>query len=187
MAGPRTPERRPTLLGAVGPAADFDHPLEMLEACHDRIEDRLQVLQRLLEHLPQYGCDEQAQQAAANVMRYFDTAGAHHHEDEEKDLFPRLAGHAAADPPLRALIEALRDDHRIMREAWQALRQPLEGVCEGRCERIEAEAVHRFSTLYRAHIEREETELLPRAERLLPAEEIAALGAAMAGRRGVRR
>jgi hemerythrin-like domain-containing protein len=169
------------------PAADFDHPLEMLAACHDRIEDRLQVLQRLRDHLAQHGCDEQARQAAANILRYFDTAGAHHHEDEEQDLFPRLTASAPADSPLPALVEALRNDHRDMRKAWDALRKPLQEVSEGRCERIEPVLVQRFVALYRRHIEREEAELLPCAERLLSIGEMTAIGAAMANRRGVRR
>lgn len=159
----------------------------MLAACHERIEDRLQVLQRLRDHLPQHGCDQQARQAAANILRYFDTAGAQHHEDEENDLFPRLSANALADPPLLELIDSLRDDHRDMRKAWDALRARLQDVREGRCEQIEPVLVQRFVALYRRHIEREEAELLPCAERLLSAEEMTAVGAAMASRRGVRR
>ncbi|HVB47855.1 MAG TPA: hypothetical protein VNF69_05630 [Burkholderiales bacterium] len=33
--------------------------------------------------------------AALGVMRYFDMAGAKHHQDEEEDLFPVLRVHAA--------------------------------------------------------------------------------------------
>ena len=77
-----------TLLKA--PAASFDEPLEMLAACHERIEAQLGTLERLAQHLPRHGCDADARSAAAAVVRYFDTAGMLHHQDEDEDLFPLL-------------------------------------------------------------------------------------------------
>jgi hemerythrin-like domain-containing protein len=166
------------------PAPDFDHPLEMLAACHDRIEDRIDVLQRLLDHLPTRGCDEQARQAAANVMRYFDTAGEHHHEDEEADLFPALI---AADPQrTRELVARLRSDHTAMRSLWQGLREQLVPITAGTSTSLDSERVREFSALYEKHIALEESELLPLAEKLLTTAQQAALGAQMAQRRGVR-
>ena len=100
-------------------APDFDHPIEMLTACHDRIQDQIQTLGRLLSHITAHSLDEQARQAAVSVMRYFDTAGEHHHEDEEIDLFPLLEARAEGAP---ALTQRLRDDHATMRALWQALR-----------------------------------------------------------------
>ena len=47
-------------------AADFDHPLEMLAACHDRIEERCALLHRLSQHLEEAGADSQARQAAVS-------------------------------------------------------------------------------------------------------------------------
>nr|ALS92317.1 hemerythrin HHE cation binding domain protein [uncultured bacterium] len=158
----------------------------MLEACHDRIEDRLDVLKRLTEHLPAHGCDEQARQAASNVMRYFDTAGEHHHQDEELDLFPALA-RAGADDVLLRVMDELRSDHRRMRDAWKALRQALEPIASGASAKLDPECVRKFAELYRRHIAREEAELLPRAASMLSADVLEALGAEMARRRGVAR
>jgi hemerythrin-like domain-containing protein len=169
------------------PGPDFDHPLEMLAACHDRIEERLDVLQRLLAHLPAHGCDEQAQQAATNVMRYFDTAGEHHHEDEEANLFPALAASKADDTNMLELIARLQREHEVMRALWQSLRIGLKRIADGVSADLDRGLVERFSAVYREHIEFEEAELLPLAERVLSAEEHAALGAAMAQRRGVKR
>src|SRR5689334_1951600 len=72
------------------PAPGFDEPLEMLAACHERIEAQLRTLEKLVEHLSQncaangaaHGADNSARDAAARVMRYFDTAGVEHHRDE---------------------------------------------------------------------------------------------------------
>jgi hemerythrin-like domain-containing protein len=174
------------LIGSQASAADFDHPLEMLSACHERVIDRLDTLDRLAAHLPRHGCDEQARQAAANVIRYFDTAGEHHHDDEERDLFPLLARTVPDDKAATALVALLKDEHLRLRGMWQALRNELEAITRGAPVELDTGRIERFGALYRSHIEREELELLPLAERALNEGEKAAIGAAMARRRGVR-
>ena len=89
----------------VGPAAGFDQPFEMLAACHERAARMLDLLARLLPHLASQGCDEQARQAARDVMRYFDLAGPAHHEDEERHVFPLLQ--ASPDPAAQALVATI--------------------------------------------------------------------------------
>ena len=177
-----SPSPQPTPLRGAGAIPDFDHPLEMLAACHDRIEDRCELLHRLAAHLAAQGCDQQASQAAASILRYFDTAGAHHHEDEERDLFPALIAKDAGASS--ALVAALLADHAAMREAWLQLRVSLLRIADG-AGTLEPTEAARFTTLYRAHIAREEAELLPLAQRVLDGDTIEALGAAMARRRGV--
>ena len=169
------------------PGPDYDHPLEMLAACHDRIEERLDVLQRLIVHLAAHGCDNEARQAAANVMRYFDTAGEFHHEDEEVNLFPALAARMPNDERLRELVTRLRWEHEIMRALWKSLRAELKPISEGTAADLGPELAEKFSARYRQHIELEEAELLPIARRAFSGEELAALGAEMADRRGVKR
>ncbi len=56
-------------------APSFDHPLEMLHACHDKILRQCDTLKKLAAHLPGNGCDQQARQAAQGILRYFDSAG----------------------------------------------------------------------------------------------------------------
>jgi len=173
------------LIGAPASSADFDHPLEMLSACHDRVKDRIDTLERLVKHLPQHGCDEQARQAATNVMRYFDTAGEHHHDDEERDLFPALERTRAHDGAAAALIARLLDEHVRLKAMWQTLRTELECIAAGAGAALDAAHVERFGALYRQHIDLEERELLPLAAAALAESETAVLGAAMARRRGV--
>ena len=71
-------------------APGFDQPLAVLKHCHDRIRKQLNTLDKLLQHLPTHGADDQAKQAATAVLRYFNEAAPLHHEDEEIDLLPTL-------------------------------------------------------------------------------------------------
>jgi len=86
----------------------FDDPLEMLLACHRRIEKQLDTLKRLRAHMDARGVDAEASLAAQAVLRYFLVAAANHHDDEEKDLFPLLE-QRITDPGERARFGHLRD------------------------------------------------------------------------------
>ena len=171
------------------PAAGFDQPFEMLAACHERVERMLGLLERLAAHLPQQGADAQARDAARDVMRYFDQAAPHHHEDEERHVLPALR-EAARDPgqhDLAALADRLQADHKQMAAAWAALRVPLVEVTEGRWSAgARFDAVPGFAALYRAHIEREDREAFPAAAGLVRGPALEAMGVEMATRRGVR-
>jgi len=87
MPGPARKAARPL----VDPPAGFDEPLEMLLACHRRIEKQLETLKRLRTHLATEGVDPEASAAAQSVLRYFGKSAADHHHDEEQDVFPLLA------------------------------------------------------------------------------------------------
>ena len=97
-------------------APGMETPLEMLEACHERLQAQLATLGRLAAWHQEHGSDRQAQQAATNVMRYFDLAAVNHHLDEEEDLLPALK--ARIDPArgdaLQVLIESILADHQEM-------------------------------------------------------------------------
>ncbi|HOW48125.1 MAG TPA: hemerythrin domain-containing protein [Rubrivivax sp.] len=173
--------------GVGGPDASFEVPLEMLAACHGRIEKQCRTLERLAGHLPRHGADAAAQEAAAAVLRYFDTAAVHHHEDEEQDLFPALLESMAGSDPvcLRELTGALLADHQRIGAAWQHLRPGLAAVAAGDAAGFDAAAALQLTAAYRAHIAREEGELLPMAARLLDDAALARIGRAMRARRGV--
>jgi len=55
---------------------------------------------------PPDSCDQQAQQTAQGILRYFDTAGQFHHQDEEGNSFPTLL---ALDVPNKDEVETLID------------------------------------------------------------------------------
>jgi hemerythrin-like domain-containing protein len=173
--------------GHSAPTAGFEVPLEMMAACHHRVQSQTATLLRLVPHLAQQGSDSPAQEAASAVMRYFDSAGRHHHEDEELDLFPALLDATAGtdNAGLRALIAALCADHRALEARWHALRRQLQRVAEGLPATIEAPEAQAFADSYDRHIAREETELLPLAGRVLGDVELDRIGRAMRLRRGV--
>lgn len=169
-------------------APAFDEPLEMLAACHERIEAQLCTLEKLVEHLAARGADQPAREAATAVMRYFDTAGANHHRDEDEDIFPLLR-HLAAErcrPEVSAIINGLEEDHSTMEAQWARLHERLEAVAGGRDVRLDAEDVAHFAWLYRRHMEKESALVLPFAREAVSETQRAALGERMAARRRIR-
>ena len=175
-----------TLPGHSAPAVGFEVPLEMLAACHGRVQHQCDTLLRLVTHLQAHGADRPAQEAARAVMRYFDTAARHHHDDEEQDLFPALLESMAGSDAvcLRALTTSLCSDHRLLERRWAALRQRLLRIAEGTAAALD-DAVPGFVQQYADHIAREDAELLPMAARLLSDAELDRIGLAMRTRRGV--
>lgn len=166
-----------------GPAAGFDQPFELLEACHARMERSLALLERLGEHLATQGVDAQAREAAADLLRYFDVAAPQHHEDEERHVLPRLR-----DAGLAAMAARLRGEHQVMEREWAALRPGLAAVVAATLEgdALVAARAHwaAYAALYRGHLAAEEQHAFPRARQGLLPEEARAMGAEMAHRRG---
>jgi len=164
------------------PAPGFDDPLAMLAACHDRILRQCSTLEKLAFHLQRSGLTPDARAAAADVHRYFSTAGMLHHQDEEQDLFPLLRG----DSTLASLIDELATEHRRMEVLWQQL-EPRLAKPETIIDDLDgfAALVSEFSQLYAGHVARENRELLPRAREWLPADVLSVIGARMAARRGI--
>lgn len=176
-----------SLPGFSSPGASTEAPLEMLAACHGRIERQCETLQRLLPHVQAHGADAAAQQAARAVMRYFDSAAVHHHEDEEQNLFPALREAMAGSDAvcIRELTDGLVQDHRRLEGLWRTLRAALDALAEGRAQVLDEAVVGDFMAAYAAHMAREDTELLPMAARLLDDATLARIGQAMRERRGI--
>jgi len=168
-------------------APDFDQPIAVLKHCHNRIRKQLYTLDKLLAHLPEFGADEQARQAAAAVLKYFEKAAHLHHDDEEQDLIPMLRAVAQGEDAatLQALAPAILQDHKDMDALWQDLHEQLTAVAEGRSTVLSASAVQRFCQRYAAHMEREESTMAPMALRLFSPEQMTQLGQAMQRRRGI--
>ena len=173
--------------GYSSPTASTEVPLEMLAACHIRIKHQCDTLGRLAIHLRDHGCDEQAQQAARNIMRYFDTAAVDHHADEEDDLFPALLESVAGSDPvcIKNLIERLSHEHRQLEAQWRKLRKSLLKIADGHHEPLAQDDVDRFLSQYEQHLRCEDEELLPLAQRLLGQHHIDKIGQAMRERRGI--
>jgi hemerythrin-like domain-containing protein len=163
-------------------APSFDDPLGMLVACHGRIHRQLATLGRLQRHLPEHGCDDDARAAARAILRYFDTAAPHHHQDEEDSVFPRVLARTA---DARPIAERLLAEHEKLAANWRHLRPLLAGIAAGERANLDAKTVHDVQAAYEAHIACEEDELIPLAREVLTADELAQIGREMAERRGV--
>lgn len=162
------------------PAAGFDEPFDMLAACHERVERSLLLLQRLAAHLPSHGADAAARDAARDVLRYFDLAAPHHHQDEERHVLPALR--SAGGEVLAARIV---QEHAALASAWAALRPGLQALADtGSMPDPVRDGWAGFAAAYRAHAALEEAEVFHRARSLLDAEARAGMGREMARRRG---
>ena len=169
------------------PAVGFGQPFEMLEACHERVQRTLTLLEKLRAYLHTHRCDDTARQAARDVLRYFDLAAPLHHQDEELHIFPLLL--AQGRPDVVAPVQQLQHDHHAMEADWAAARGPLQALAEGEIQTFSGadEAVlAQFSGRYADHIRVEEGLAYPAAQALLSASAVAAMGQEMAQRRGAR-
>lgn len=186
MAGIRLHQIAPP--GTHAPAAGFEAPFEMLDACHERVERMLGLLGKIRTHVRTHGADAQARDAARDVMRYFDLAGPHHHEDEERHVFPPLL--AQRDPAVLAVVIRLRQDHREMADLWAQVRAALLALVEAGegWPGFSAQDEQRFDAydaLYRRHLIDENGVAYPAARTLIRGEALRAMSADMMARRGV--
>lgn len=177
------------LPGHRAPAAGFEAPFDMLDACHERVERMLKLLARLQQHLLVHGWDASVAQAARDVMRYFDQAAPLHHEDEERHVFPPLL--AAGDPVLVPMVHKLQADHREMERSWVAVRDVLSSLTEPppqgwtRITPAQAEVLGHFAGLYRHHLQDEDGLIYPASRKQLSAEALREMSADMMRRRGL--
>ena len=165
----------------LNPAApNFSDPLGLLAACHERMLGFCDLLERLDPWIEEHGLDQDANDGARSILRYFNTAARLHHEDEELDLFPMLSG----DATLRPLVRRLQAEHRELEQLWSALARELDGLLNGRHRQAELHAaVAPFCYAYRRHIRDEENHILPQAKARLSEAQLRTLGASMRARR----
>ncbi|MGZ5179811.1 MAG: hemerythrin domain-containing protein [Ramlibacter sp.] len=167
------------------PAAGFEQPFAMLEACHSRLQRTLDLLQRLAAHVREAGADDQARQAARDVMRYFDQAAPQHHLDEERHVLPALE--ASGDAALQDLAARLRADHRRMDSGWAEARAVLAALAQGQLASLAAEqeaVLTGFAGLHAAHLAAEEQVAFPAATARLDTADLARMSQDMRQRRG---
>lgn len=164
----------------------FDRPLDLIRQTHRRLEQRCALMQRLVGHLQEKGCDADARATAGHIVRFFDEEMARHHEDEEQDFYQSVveATPAKTRPTIAKLVTGLLHEHDQLQAVWRdVLRPQLTGIMEGRSQLLNREAVDRCETLYVSHVEREEQMLLPIAEERFSDARIEQLGRGMAERR----
>ena len=163
---------------------DFDDPLGVLQACHERMLAHCNTLRKLVDHVASNGVDGEARQAISKVMQYFNTSAAQHHQDEEEDLFPLLNRQSLK---LADIIFRLNREHEELSQLWAVLQADLKKPSTLADSADFAANVDRFCTLYREHIDYENKELLGMARHIISSKQLKDIGDAMAKRRGIRR
>lgn len=178
------------LPGHRAPAVGLEAPFEMLVACHERVQRSLNLMGRLQQHLQDKGLDDDARQAARDVLRYFDLAAPLHHQDEELHVFPPLL--AGPDAAVHTVVRQLMQDHLHMEQAWAQARVVLQGVAEGTPATWQAltpaqtAQLDHFASLYAQHIQNEERIVYPAAQTVVQGEVLQAMSQDMARRRGAK-
>ena len=153
----------------------FDDPIGLLRACHDNILAHCDLLEGLL--------DVPEPQAAAQVHRYFTVSAPLHHQDEEEDLFPRINRQSLK---IAELVHALKKEHRELDREWGIIAAELKPLPGDGFSKDFVTAANEFLRMNRAHVARENKELLPLATGILSRQELGAVGETMAARRGVK-
>jgi len=163
-------------------APDFSDPLGLLRACHERVLQHCETLLKLADHLATQGVDQEAREAAAKVFKYFSVAGRHHHQDEEQDLFPRLARQSLK---LAELVHQLKQEHQVLDALWEQLQPLLAKPATIEDSTAFLALAQQFAEAYRTHVQRENEELLDRAQHIFGRDELKQIGEKMAERRSV--
>ncbi len=164
--------------------ATIDAPIEHLLACHRRIEQRLDTLIRVGDHLRTNRAA--ALKAIRNSLDFLDTSGELHTEDEEESLFPRLREKLSAAE--LTFVESLETDHTkaaIIYAELKSIALTLGAAAEPSAECIEKylDLANRLRTLYGNHIHAEDEVFMAFAARYLNALDIAEISAEMRTRR----
>lgn len=159
---------------------DFDDPLGVLRACHQRMLAQCDILDKLPAHIAANGVDDEARSAISRIVTYFSTSAVHHHQDEEQELFPLLNRQSLK---LADIVHRLRQDHAKLDQLWQQLMPDLKkpgSLAENPDFGDHAAA---FCAACRAHIDIENKELLGMAQHILSHQQLQDIGKAMARRR----
>ena len=157
-------------------------PIEHLLACHRRIEQRLDTLQRAASLLEE---DTQASLIAiANSLRFMDVSGVLHTVDEEESVFPRIRQAASAEEI--AYLDKLESEHREADRVYLRLKE----VAASLLEQVTPERIREFRELiakldaaYRSHIASEDTVLVEIGRRVLQPAELETIQSEMRARR----
>jgi hemerythrin-like domain-containing protein len=171
------------------PDHGFDEPLGLLSDCHRRIEHFLEVLALVATSSDGDSLSRSQRVDIETALTYFAKAAPKHTADEEESLFPRLR--ASRDPAAVAAFATMTQlevDHDVA-DAHHRIVDALlrQWMTDDRLDARDVATLRAHLTglkaLYAAHIAVEDRELFPTAGRLLPQDELIAVGREMADRR----
>src|ERR1019366_5082442 len=156
--------------GGAAPGEGITDPLKHLVACHDRIEERLQILERVIPHLRSDSAPkrQEAREALDKALQFLEAMGHLHTQDEEESVFPRvLANSRNVDPTLMELMSMLEGQHRDKEGVLANLVAQVKGFppapeppAAEQASRVEG-LIEQLAALYRPHIMIENQRLIP--------------------------
>lgn len=166
------------------PASTLDSPIDHLNACHRRIEERLQTLERVGPHLLDRTAE--ALTALQAVFWFFDSSGATHTADEEESVFPRLAAHLT--PEEQQFLNGLEIEHAQAEAIYDTLKAHVAQLTDpptaAEVARYNALAAE-LCALYRQHIKNEDARFPAIAARILSPADLDAISREMKLRRNL--
>ena len=157
-------------------------PIEHLVACHRRIEERLDILERagaMLDSVP-----EASLIAIQNSIRFMDLSGALHTIDEEQSVFPRLR--EALNVEEREYLDHLEAEHREAEQVYGRLKAVVARMRVGVTtdDTVEyRDLVAALASMYRSHIASEDTILVEMGRRRLTEGQLESIQSEMRARR----
>lgn len=166
------------------PAATLDSPIDHLSACHRRIEERLDTIERAGPHL--LTNTGEALAAIRAAFRFFDASGAHHTADEEESFFPRLAAHLT--PEEHWFLKDLQSEHNQAEAIYADLKTHVADMANPPTTQDQfrySDLAAALCSLYRRHIRNEDARFPAIAARTLSAADIDAISQEMKNRRGL--
>ena len=166
------------------PASTLDSPIDHLNACHRRIEERLQTLERVGPHLLDRTAE--ALTALQAVFWFFDSSGATHTADEEESFFPRIAPKVTAEEQL--FLKDLEIEHAKAEAIYDALKAHIAQLTtpptQAEVTRYN-ELATELCSLYREHIRNEDARFPEIAARILTPADLEAVSREMKLRRNL--
>lgn len=149
-------------------------------ACHRRIEQRLEAMERAAQAIAWR--PQEALAALDSAFRFLESSGALHTEDEEDSVFPRLRSRMESGELV--FLAQLEHDHAEAGAIYRRLKALVERASQGDADALAIQgAVDELTDLYRRHIAMEDSALTEYARRLLSSEDRAAIAAEMRLRR----
>ncbi len=144
-------------------------PLHKLHEDHAVALTWLQRLDAAISSIVNEGFSASSFTEIAEIIKYINTDFRRHDEREEKFLFPVIESHSTG------MTGSYRAEHRQLWSAFRRLEQSVRDVemskIHGSSLRELIDASRAIVMLLRQHIQRENTELLPFAERAMTSEE----------------
>lgn len=165
-------------------ASAITSPVDHLQACHRRIEERLATLERVAPALLTRSAE--ALEALQAVFWFFDSSGVTHTADEEESFFPRLAGKISPDEA--AFLAALEVEHTRAEALYDELKSAVANFATPPTaddQRRYTELAAALCDIYRTHIRHEDERFHDLAARLLQPADLEAISKEMRQRRGL--